>query len=123
MDPTRNEEPARALGSAQIWLDRGGASLQAFRVWSYGSVEIPFDFMGYSGQAPFGASRTARDELRRRINEAVDGARIPPEERRPRPSFSLKELSGEDARSRFLNAVEWAFDQAHQAQIRPSVDD
>lgn len=103
-------------GSAGIRLDRGGTALHAFNVWSYGAVEVPFDFMGYTSQAPFADSRSARDELRRRINEAAPGARIPTEEQRPRPSFSLNARRDEHARKLFLDAIEWAFDQAHEAQ-------
>jgi hypothetical protein len=108
-------------GSAGIRLDHDGASLHAFNVWtSPGSVEIPFDFMGSFSQAPFAERRSARDELRRRINEAVPGAKIPTEEQRPRPSFSLNALGDEQARQRFLDAIEWAFDQARQAQSPPT---
>ena len=103
-------------GSAQVGLEQDGASLSAFRVWSYGRVEIPFDFMRYLSQAPFSDSRAARDELRDRINAAVADAQIPSEALRPRPSFGLAALADEQARQGFFAAIEWAFDQAHQAQ-------
>jgi hypothetical protein len=104
-------------GSAQIRLGDDGALLTAFNVWSYGAVEIPFDFMisafqRNGSQTPFGNSRQARDELRRRINDAVPGANIPSEDDRIRPSFSLTALADEDVRHAFFAAVEWAFDQA-----------
>lgn len=104
-------------GSAQVWLELEGASLNALRLWSYGSVEIPFDFMGYMSQAPFGDSREARDELRRRVNAAVPDAAIPTEEVRPRPSFSVTALADEQALEGFFGAMEWAFDQAVEAQV------
>jgi hypothetical protein len=111
-------------GSAQIRLDDGGALLlTAFNVWSYGAVEIPFDFMisafqRNGSQTPFGNSRQARDELRGRINDAVPGANIPSEDNRIRPSFSLTALADEAVRQAFIAAVEWAFDQARA--IRPA---
>jgi hypothetical protein len=102
-------------GSAGIRLDRDGASLHAFNVWSNGSVEIPFDFMRM-GQAPFDSDRHLRDELRRRVNEAVPGARIPSEEKKIRPNFALSALRDDSTRHEFCGAIEWAFDQAVAAQ-------
>jgi hypothetical protein len=110
-------------GSAQFRLDGDGATLHAFNVWTYGAIEIPFDFMSLNRRAPFAEDRAARDELRRRINEAVSQARIPPEEERRRPSFPLTAVADETARRGFLAAVEWAFSQARAAQAQqPSAD-
>jgi hypothetical protein len=107
-------------GSAQVKLQRNGeVLLHAFNVWTYGSVEIPFDFMRFQAQEPFASNRETRDELRRRINEAVPAARIPTEEQRPRPSFGLIALLDEQARLGFLAAAEWAFDEAGRAQGNP----
>jgi hypothetical protein len=72
--------------------------------------------MASASQARFAESRSARDELRRRINQATISAQIPPEEQRPRPSFSLNALSDEQTRKRFLDTIEWSFNQAQQAQ-------
>jgi hypothetical protein len=120
LDPPRARQLCaftRRPGHAQIRLGDDGALLTAFNVWSYGAVEIPFDFMisafqRNGSQTPFGNSREARDELRRRINDAVPGANIPSEDDRIRPSFGLTALANEDVRYAFLAAVEWAFDQA-----------
>lgn len=35
-------------GSAQFRLDDDGVTLHAFNVWTYGTIEIPFDFMNYT---------------------------------------------------------------------------
>jgi hypothetical protein len=105
-------------GSAQFRLDADGATLHAFNVCTYGAIEIPFDFMGLNRQAPFAGDRAARDELRRRINQAVPQARIPPEEQRRRPSFPLTAVADETVQRGFLGAVEWAFKQAHTAQAQ-----
>jgi hypothetical protein len=83
---------------------------------SYDAVEIPFDFMRDLGHAPFADSRESRDQLRRRINEAAPVANIPREEERIRPSFKLEALADEQTRQRFFAAMQWAFDQALQAQ-------
>ncbi len=102
--------------SAGVRLDRDGASLYAFNIWSYGSVEIPFDFMRDMGQAPFDHDRELRDELRGRVNEAVPDARVPGEENRMRPSFALSALREDSKRQGFCGAIEWALDQAVAAQ-------
>jgi hypothetical protein len=109
-------------GSAGIRLDREGSLLHAFNVWSYGSVEIPFDYMRDMGQAPFDRDRELRDELRRRINAAAPEAGIPGEEERMRPSFSLDALGAETTRGGFFAAIEWAFDQAVAAQPSEPAD-
>jgi hypothetical protein len=93
------------------------AALHAFNVWSYGSVEIPFDYMRDMAQAPFDRDRELRDELRRRLNEAVPDARIPGEDKRIRPSFALSALRADSTRQEFYGAIEWAFDQAVAAQV------
>ncbi|MEJ7570333.1 MAG: hypothetical protein WKF41_18980 [Gaiellaceae bacterium] len=107
-------------GSAQIRLEESDAELLAFNIWTYGTVEIPFDFMNSFAQAPFAESRTARDELRSRINEAVPLAQIPSEETRRRPSFRLAALHDQPVRENFLAAIEWAFEQSRAAQSQPS---
>lgn len=104
-------------GSAGIRPDRDGASLHAFNVWSNGSVEIPFDYMRDMSQAPFDRDRELRDELRRRLNEAVPDARLPGEDKRIRPSFALSALRDDSARRQFCRVIEWAFDQAVAAQV------
>lgn len=107
-------------GAGQIWLAADGATLLTFNIWSNGGLEIPFDFMGYMSQAPFAQERAARDEFRRRINEAVPEASIPSEEKRPRPSFGLNALRDEKTRALFLEVVEWAFQEARHAQNTPA---
>lgn len=102
-------------GTAQVRLQRDEqVLLHAFNIRSWGKVEIPFDFMQGRRQEPFAESRSARDELRRRIDEAVPGANIPAEEQRPRPSFRLALLDDETAYNGFLAAIEWAFDEARR---------
>jgi hypothetical protein len=57
-----------------------------------------------------------RDELRRRIAEAVPRAAIPAEEVRENPSFPLDGIAGEQARQAFVAAFEWAFEEALATQ-------
>jgi hypothetical protein len=102
-------------GSAAIWLDRDGACLRAFFIWTYDKLEIPFGFMGVDD--PFRRDRALRDELRRRLNEAIPDASIPDEDKRRRPSFTLSALRDDSTRQAFFGAIEWAFDQAVAAKV------
>jgi hypothetical protein len=104
------------LGSASVKLHRGNVRLStAFSIWTDGSFQIPFYYLN----TPFSESRDLREEFRRRINEAVPDANIPPEgekEYAPYPYFSLGALSDEQTRRQFLTAIEWAFDEVRRAR-------
>ena len=100
-------------GTATFRL-QGGAVLTAFRLWSDGGLQIPFSFMG--DQPPFGASREARDELRRRISEALPDKNLRPEEETTNPGFKVPLLADSAVFDGFIAAIEWAFEQARAAQ-------
>ena len=104
-------------GSASIKLHRGNVRLStAFSVWTNGSIQFPFYYLN----APFTESRDLREEFRRRINEAVPDANLPPEGAKTyAPSFSLDALADKQTLQRLLRAVEWAFDEARRAQAPP----
>jgi hypothetical protein len=103
-----------SVGSASVKLHRGNVRLSTtFFVWTDGSIQIPFYYLN----APFSEDRDLREEFRRRINEAVPGANIPPEgEKAHAPYFSLGALSAEQARQEFFKAIEWAFNEVRRAQ-------
>jgi hypothetical protein len=104
-------------GSASIKLAPGRTTLcTACALWTDGTVQIPFIYLG----SPFSESRDARDELRRRINDAVPEADIPTDDAITAPDFSLRALSDERARRDFLGVVEWVFEQARQAHAHES---
>jgi len=88
--------------------------MTGFLVWTDGSLQVDFSAM------PFAESRELREELRRRINEAVPEANIPDEgEKRHVRWFSLAALSDKQVRDEFLRAVEWAFGQLRRANPEP----
>jgi hypothetical protein len=102
-------------GSASIKLAPGRNTVStAFSVWTDGSVQIPFYYLG----APFTESRDARVELRRRINEAVPHAGIPIDDKMTGPTFSLRVLSDKQVRQRFLEVIDWVFSEARRAYGR-----
>jgi hypothetical protein len=102
----------RDYGSAIVKLHgERAAPLTAFLVWTDGSLQIDFS----SAHLP--ASRELREQLRRRINDAVPDADIPAEGERPRVlSFGLGALSDQGVRDGFFRAIEWAFGEARRAQ-------
>jgi hypothetical protein len=103
-------------GSALVKLQRDRTvMLNAFHMYSDGWLHVPFSYM--HSQPPFGASRESRDELRRRIREAVPEAAIPAEEERENPSLSLDQMADESVRAAFVAAFEWAFEQVRNAQL------
>jgi hypothetical protein len=103
-------------GSVQFKLVRDGSVLLSpLNLRSSGRIEVRFDFMG--SQPPFGNSPKSRDELRRRLKQAVPLADIPAEGERARPTFDLDLLTDKQARQGFVSAIEWAFDEARRAQV------
>jgi hypothetical protein len=106
-------------GSASIKLAPGRTTLcTACALWTDGTVQIPFIYLG----PPFSESRDARDELRRRINDAVPEANIPTDDAITPPDFSLRAVSDERARRDFLAVVDWVFEQARQAHAHESAE-
>jgi len=74
--------------------------MTGFLVWTDGSLQVDFSAM------PFAESRELREELRRRINEAVPEANIPDEgEKRHVRWFSLAALSDKQVRDEFLEPL------------------
>ncbi len=97
----------RTSGSFQAGVQDGMHYLWPFRVYTYGSVEINFQFM--ARRPPFDDA-ALREELRRRLNE-IDGVQLAAHDDL-RPSIPLALLATPAARARFFAALEWAFEQA-----------
>jgi hypothetical protein len=68
------------------------------------------------GQPPFGASRAARDELRRRISEALPTKTLATETEATNPGFKVSELVDPSSFHGFIEAIEWGFQEARNAQ-------
>jgi hypothetical protein len=105
----------REHGSAKVKLHRDRTALTGFLVWTDGSVQIDFS------ATPFAESAELRDELWRRINEAVPEAEIPPEDEKRRVRwFSLGALSDKQVQRDFFSSAEWAFDELRRAHPEAS---
>lgn len=102
------------FGSAKCRLTQDGTvMLRPFRIYSDGSAMIAFTEM--RGQPPFDDPEM-RAKLRRRLNETAPDGNLLAEHVEWEPSFSLHALSDEEARRRFVAAIEWAFQEASRAQ-------
>jgi hypothetical protein len=78
-----------------------------FALYSYGRVEIQFQWM--VRRAPFDAPER-RVQLQQKLN-AIPGVEIPDRGLDKRPSISLEALTNDKALEAFLAAMAWAFEQ------------
>jgi hypothetical protein len=98
-------------GSFQAGLDNGVAYLFPFALYSYGRVEIQFQWM--LRRPPFDAIER-RVELQQRLN-AIPGVTIPDSSLAKRPSIPLAALHDDARLKAFTEAMDWAFAQATMA--------
>ncbi len=90
---------------------RDGQSVQFFALWTYGAVEVYFQYLKTK---PGFTSDDARKELVRRLNE-IPGVDIPADSIARRPSFPILALSEPAAMERFQAALEWALRTVEKA--------
>ncbi len=94
-------------GSFQAGVQDGTRYLWPFAVFTYGRVEIRFEYM--ARRPPF-SDVALRDQLRRILN-AIPGVELDKTQLSLRPSIDLGLLVEPAARDRFLTAMDWAFAQ------------
>jgi hypothetical protein len=110
----------RSIGSFFPVLDFGGESHQAFLVYSYGLVEIPFAWYAY--KTPFD-DEGRRMEMLHRLN-AVPGIALPENFiNNRRPSVPLSALAPEANLERFLAVFDWYLEQIRAAASAPEASD
>jgi len=83
---------------------RGGHNVQIFALWTYGAIEMYFQYLK---EKPGFTSVEARLELVRRLNE-IPGVDIPADGITRRPSFPILLLQDPKALETFQRAIEWA---------------
>lgn len=91
------------MGSLVPILNHKGIDHQQFAIWTYGNVEIYFQW--YKGKEPF-SSEEKRLELLKKLNE-IEGVNIPESKISARPSFPLAALLKESEYIKFVEAFEW----------------
>ena len=94
-------------GSFQAGVQNGGRYLWPFAVFTYGRVEIRFEYM--ARRPPF-SDVQLRDQLRNALN-AIPGVDLDEAQLALRPSIDLGLLVEPAARERFLTVMDWCFTQ------------
>jgi hypothetical protein len=91
-------------GSFSLGARRGGQTRYFLACWTYGRVEILFQYLKTSG--PF-SSPASREELRLRLNE-IPGVNVDPEAIEKRPRIVLATLAASSgAVAHLLEVLEW----------------
>lgn len=109
--------------STYVWWGRGarwgsfvpcvthnGVEHLPFAVWTYGTVEIYFQW--YIGKPAFDSAER-RMELSRRLNE-IPGVSIPEDAITRRPGIPLSALAADGNVSRFLSVFEWFLEEVRK---------
>lgn len=99
-------------GSCYPGIENDGEIVWPFGLWTYGTVEINFQYL--KGKRPFD-DPAMREELRRRLN-AIEGLRLPADGIERRPSFDLNKLSDESQRRVFFETFAWVKDEILDAK-------
>lgn len=95
------------MGSFGPLLSHGGVDHQMFMVYTYGKLEILFEY--FRGKRPFD-DETLRRELLNRLN-TIPGVRLPEDAVSRRPSLPLASLSPPGALQYFLTTYAWYCEQ------------
>ncbi len=90
-------------GSVYPLLDYNGIDYYPFCIWTYGKVEIQFQWL--LKRPPFDAE-SKRKELLDRLN-MIPTINIPPDAITRRPNISLSALNNEDSLKQFLEVLDW----------------
>jgi hypothetical protein len=88
-----------------------------FGVWTYGSVELQFQWMRHP---PFSDIEKKR-ELAHRLCE-IEGVSIPEAALTKRPTFKLSQLTGPGRLEKFLAAFDWVLFEIKQVESRQDID-
>jgi hypothetical protein len=94
-------------GSFVPTLNHKDQDHQLFAVYTYGTVEIYFQWYQY--KAPFD-DETKRLELLHRLNE-IEGVDIPPDRITKRPNIKLSVFAEEDSMERLLTIYDWVVEE------------
>lgn len=104
----------RRSGSYFPMLDHAGESYRPIAVWTYGTVEIQFEWLQH--RRPFDWP-DKRLELARRLNQ-IPGIAIPEDSISRRPSFPLSVLVDENQLESLLQILDWVLSEIRA--VRPN---
>lgn len=100
------------MGSLIPEIAVGSQRYQLFALWTYGSVEICFQWL--AGKAPF-ENIERRKELARRLNQ-IEGVNVAEQSLDKRPSFPMAVLGVPSRMELFLQTMNWCVDLLQQTQ-------
>jgi hypothetical protein len=106
----------RIDGSFYPMIDCRGDTFYTVGVWTYGTIEIPFQMM--QTKALFN-DEAKRLELLRRLNE-LPGVSIPQQAITKRPSIRLHLLQDAKVLAQFIDLLAWICEQVRETQQIPS---
>ena len=95
-------------------LDHAGRLYKFVRFYTYGSVEMLFEYLYY--QPPFD-NESVRLELLRRLNE-IQGASLSSDKITKRPTIYLRLLDDAAVMEQFLGALDWIVEEIGAACVR-----
>jgi hypothetical protein len=98
-------------GSLSLMLDHKGEAHSTVVVYTYGSVEVQFQYM--KDRQPF-RSESLREELRHKLNE-INAADIPPDGVERRPSIALNALTNEGATEHLIKTFDWVIERVQES--------
>ncbi|MCB9650902.1 MAG: hypothetical protein H6730_30575 [Deltaproteobacteria bacterium] len=110
--PGRGQTAGSRVPSLKI---AGLGNLNVFALWTYGTVEIYFQWL--RSKPPFD-QEPMRHDLLRRLNE-ISGVNLPADGINGRPTFPLTALVDADAMTRFKAVVDWCVDEVKRAAGTP----
>jgi hypothetical protein len=97
----------KKFGSFFPMFDYKGNSYFLFSIWTYGTIEVQFQWM--KTRSPFD-NEGKRLELLQRLNE-IPGISLPPDAINRRPSLGLSTLLDEAVLKKFLNTFDWVIQE------------
>lgn len=98
-------------GSFQAGLYKGNAYLFPFALYTYGGLEVQFQFI--KRRPPFDVPER-REQLRQRL-DAIPNVDLPPDAVERRPRIPLAALVQDDTLNQVLAVFDWAFEQSRAA--------
>jgi hypothetical protein len=106
----------KKYGSFIPVIERLDVSYYILAVWTYGTVEIYFQYL--KENEPF-SDNALRIELLRRLND-IPGVTLPDDAITRRPSIPLAVLAQGDAMAKFLAILDWVASQIEAYDMAPA---
>ncbi len=101
-------------GSLTPVLDHKGVSYWPFAVWTYGTIDIQFQWL--KDKPPFDSDEK-RFELLRKLNE-IEGVELPEDSITRRPGFKISALTKRKSLDEFFSTMAWVLQVINETGLR-----